>query len=51
MEDVFKRLSVGKETISYKNLLTWDVAQDLLADGSVDDKSLKQYFMECGEPP
>ena len=49
MEDVFRRLSIGKETILYKNLLTWDVVHDLLNEGSVDDKSLKQYFADCGE--
>lgn len=49
VEDIFKRLAGGKASISMKNLMTWDVIQELINEKTLNAESLNNYFKECGK--
>jgi len=48
VEDVFARLSNGKKYVLPKDIITWDVIQDLIEEGATTEKEIKDKVIKIG---
>ena len=48
LENVFRGLSGGKDRVSAKDLLDWDIVRNLMGEGLLTVDSLQDIIVECG---